>query len=224
MRRFYHPNPEEGALSPEESKHIRKVLRLGPGDQFEILDGQGNIYTCTIGDDSDKQVRFKVDNKETKPKNRMLAHLFVATIKDQARMEWLVEKAVELGVDAISFYPAARSEKTNVRLPRLENKAIAAIKQSCNPWLPAISLVSWQDAVKAKADLKVIGALSPTAQPIKNYHQSGGSCAILIGPEGGFEGEEEREASDNDYQFANLGDHVLRAETAAIVAAHSMLS
>ncbi len=223
MRRFYHPNPEEGSLSPEESKHIRKVLRLGPGDRFEILDGKGAIHTCTIGDNSDKQVRFTIEETERKDKPRMNVHLCIATIKDHGRMEWLVEKAVELGVQNISFFQANRSEKSNVRIPRLENKAIAAIKQSSNPWLPVVNQISWSEAIALDAELKLIGALSPSAQSINNYHQSAGTGVVLIGPEGGFSEEEERQASKNGFQFANLGAYTLRAETAAVVAAHSLL-
>ena len=136
-------------------------------------------------------------------------------------MEWLVEKATELGVDRISFISCERSERRSLRMERLERKAISAMKQSLKASLPRMdNLISMVDSFSlfAPETNKFLAHLNETAKPLISAAVPGSSSGVLIGPEGDFTESELQQATAAGFEMVTLGNSRLRTETAALTA------
>jgi 16S rRNA (uracil1498-N3)-methyltransferase len=148
----------------------------------------------------------------------------VAPLKHQDRLEWLVEKVVEIGVTNIFFWPTQRAEKQKPKLDRFEKIAISAIKQSKQDWLPKIALIGSLSDVPL-ATINLIAHLEEGTEnrtipsQLSNKPES---VNVLIGPEGDFTQQEINQALALKYQAVTLGTNVLRTETAAMVACASI--
>ena len=136
VRFFYAPNATtEHELPTDEAMHALRVLRLQSGDEMMLMDGVGNFYRAEVTLAHTKHCLY--DIKEVMPQQPQWLghiHLAIAPTKMMERMEWLVEKAVEVGVDEISFLNCQFSERRIVKLPRLDKIVIAATKQSHKAW------------------------------------------------------------------------------------------
>jgi len=209
-------------LSPEESKHITKSLRLKEGDKICFTDGKGtlakavltNVFkdTCT----AEIEEREFYDSSSTKK-----IHLAVAPTKNPARMEWLVEKAVEVGVSKISFIICDRSERKHIDIKRLQRVAIAALKQSQGVWLPEIETLTFLQFVSAIKHLsadKFIAYCDEKEQTtaISDIKLLYKEAIFLIGPEGDFTPQEIASAKASGFLPISLGNNILRTETAAL--------
>ena len=132
MHRFYCPDIAQTlTLGEEDSKHCVKVLRMAEGDTIEVVDGNGTIFTCRIAMAHPKRCAVEVLSQVCQPPHwghRIV--LGVAPTKNLDRMEWLVEKATEIGVDRVSFVNCKFSERRILKSTRLEKIAISAVKQS----------------------------------------------------------------------------------------------
>ena len=137
---FYQPTISTGEnhLEGEESRHCVKVLRKKAGDLIYIIDGKGSFYTARVIKADPRQCIFEVVEKTKEAKKDHHIHIAIAPTKNLDRMEWFVEKAVELGVDEISFVICDNSERRELKLDRLERKAISALKQSLKATLPQL--------------------------------------------------------------------------------------
>ncbi len=145
----------------------------------------------------------------------------VAPTKNQDRLEWFVEKAIEFGVDEISFLRCEHSERTSIKQDRIDRIAVSAMKQSGRATLPVFNLLTdFKTFVETKSGTQRFIAyvdqenpdhLFQLATKQKNY-------TVLIGPEGDFSEAEIALASVNGFQKVSLGNHRLRTETAAIAA------
>ena len=144
MHLFYTPDillqtPSEKfyTLSEEESKHCIRVLRLTIGAKVILIDGKGGWYEAEITDDNIKRCSVKIieSKKEIGKRNHYL-HIAIAPTKNMDRLEWFIEKAVEIGIDEISLLNCRNSERGIVKTERLDKVAIAAIKQSLTAYLP----------------------------------------------------------------------------------------
>src|ERR1700739_738564 len=127
-------------LSPEESKHCIRVLRHKNGDIIHVIDGKGNLYEVEITDANPKACGARVLNKQhvASPKKYWL-HIAISPTKNIDRIEWMLEKCTELGVDEFSFIICKRTEKTGVKTDRLKKIAESAVKQSIQTILPVIN-------------------------------------------------------------------------------------
>jgi len=222
MNRFYGEITTKGIgiLSEEESRHCALILRHKKGDQIEVLDGKGKIYQSNLTHVSKNQCEFQVHKTfEIKPKD-FLVHLLVAPTKNMDRMEWMIEKLVEIGVDRVSFITTQNSERRKLRMDRLEKKAISAMKQSGNPFLTTIDdLILLKEAVENdRSEVKLIAHVNQAHSYIGDKIQPGKDITILIGPEGDFTREEVDYAVKNGFQPISLGPNTLRTETAGFVA------
>ena len=136
VRFFYAPEATtNNELPVDEAMHALRVLRLQSGDEMMLMDGCGNFYRAEVTLAHTKLCLFEI--KETFPQQRQWngnIHLAIAPTKLMDRMEWMLEKAVEIGVDEISFLNCQFSERRVVKLPRLEKIVIAAMKQSHKAW------------------------------------------------------------------------------------------
>src|ERR1700744_5361056 len=123
MQLFYTPDIDAAKpqyfLSEEESKHCIRVLRLAAGDELQLVDGKGGFYQASIVDPNPKKTLLQINSvqKEFQKRNHFL-HLAVAPTKNIERMEWLLEKATEIGIDEVSFIICQRSERREVKLDR----------------------------------------------------------------------------------------------------------
>ena len=141
-------------LDAEESRHAVRVLRLREGDEINVTDGRGNLYRCQIVEANDKSCSLtplplsceeRGIDTNTIHSPLLLGegmgvrlHLAVAPTKNPSRMEWLVEKAVEIGVGEITLLDCDHSERSFLKTDRLEKLAISAMKQSLHTTLPSI--------------------------------------------------------------------------------------
>ena len=134
-------------LDPEESRHAVRVLRLREGDKLHITDGRGNLYLCNIVDADDHACVVESVATLHSPLATFHLHLAVAPTKNPSRMEWLVEKAVEIGVGEITLLDCDHSERSFLKTDRLEKLAVSAMKQSLHTVLPkinpAVNLKDW---------------------------------------------------------------------------------
>lgn len=227
MHIFYTPDIENQSLyydlSEEESKHCTRVLRLKAGANITLIDGNGGIFTGRIADSSSKK-RTRVDIlssvRASRGRNYNL-HMVVAPTKSLERYEWFLEKATEIGIDEITPIICERSERTVMKLDRLNKIVISAMKQSQQSFLPIVN-----EPVKLKDffDLKLEGkkfiahCLDNEKKQLKQSLKENENAVILIGPEGDFSDTEIEQAISLGYIPITLGNTRLRTETAALVA------
>ena len=223
MQLFYQPGIPEGIhyLDPEESRHCIRVLRIKLNDTIDIVDGKGSFYKAQITGTNPRQTRFQVIDQRTENQRNYYIHLAVAPTKRLERMEWLVEKATELGVDRISLIECEHSERTRLRPDRLQRKAVSAMKQSLKAMLPIIydvvTLPDFLSLVDPETE-KFLAHLSQDAIPLSKAAKLGTAYCVLIGPEGDFSKEELQYATAAGFQKVTLGPGRLRTETAALTA------
>ena len=222
MNRFYDHNAgeEHGTLSEEESKHCALILRLQVGDQIIVLNGKGRIFRCELTNVTKKQCRYVIlDSEQIIPRTYRL-RLVIAPTKNMDRMEWMVEKLSEIGIDEIVFITTHHSERRKLRLDRLEKKVIGALKQSGNPFRPSlIDGISFSEAVQnATHGTKLIAHVDRRHGLLKEKVKPGTDTTIIIGPEGDFSGQEVEEAMQQGFEPVTLGVNTLRTETAGLIA------
>ncbi len=224
MQLFYQSAISEGKnyLDTEESRHCVKVLRKQVGDTIHLTDGKGAFYTARIDKADQRQCSFEIIKKTVESEKKYHIHIAIAPTKNLDRMEWFVEKAVELGVDEISFVRCQNSERKGIKSERLQRKAIAAMKQSLKAILPDLHAeVSFQEFIEnVEADEKFIAYVDNvnTTPHLKSLIHPDKSYCILIGPEGDFSSEEITLAQQQGFQAVSLGKSRLRTETAGIAA------
>jgi len=231
--RFYVP---PGSISPlkdtaeikdkTEVHHIRDVLRLQKGDVVYIFDGQGREFSCCI--EGMKRDAVIVRIKEVLPaKDSALFNITLyQAIPKKTKMDFIVEKAVELGIHRIVPVITDRTvpeikDKCRRKTERWVKIAIAASKQCGRAKIPLISdIMTFDDALieSRKSDLVLFAALDRKAEPLKSVLKNNASknIAIFIGPEGDFSLREISLARDAGYNICSLGPLVLRCDTAAL--------
>ena len=222
MSIFYKKNMigVSGSLSEKESKHCVLVLRHKKGDELLIFDGIGGKYHSILTEISKKRCEFEVITSFQQPKKKFSVHLGIAPSKNADRMEWLIEKLAESGVDEVTFLETFHSERKKFRLERLEKKAINAMKQSGNPFLLQIHPITkvHEFIKKIESKEKFIASVDSTQNYLGNLIKHEKKTVILIGPEGDFNTDELTFAQQHGYQPVSLGENVLRTETAGLYA------
>ncbi len=232
MQRCHIPSldPESAhiELPGEEARHLVRVLRVRDGERIEALDGQGHIVRGPLRIEGARSASIQVDERLQAPAPGPRVTLFQALAKGE-KMDWVVQKATELGVYAIQPVLTKRSvaRPEEVRSARKQDRwqrvAINAIKQSGNPWLPQVEEVrSLADCLPrlASYDCSLAGApestlaLRSTLQAAR--HKGAQRIACLVGPEGGFSGDELAALQSAGTQLVSLTPTILRTETAAV--------
>lgn len=221
-------------LDAEESRHAVRVLRLREGDTMHVTDGQGHLYECRVVEASDKACTVETQRAASpndtfvyrETRHAASLHLAVAPTKNPSRMEWLVEKAVEVGVGEITLLDCDHSERSFLKTDRLERLALSAMKQSLHLTLPRI-----HPAVKLREWLRTFAGGTPALRfiahceadqprtPLATALEAGRDAVVLIGPEGDFSQEEIDLALACGFRPVSLGPSRLRTETAALYAA-----
>jgi 16S rRNA (uracil1498-N3)-methyltransferase len=226
MEVFYQPDVLSGIheLSVEESKHCIKVLRHSTGDIVHVADGRGTLFEVRIEDANPKKCTFQLVRHMRKPEKKYSIVISIAPTKSVDKVEWFVEKVVELGIDEINFYFGRHSERKKLNMERIQKKAIVAMKQSEQYILPKINLYNtFNDCIGATSNIeqKFIAYVDrANQQHLMDAAEPGKKYAVFIGPEGDFSDEELTFAYDAGFTKVSLGENRLRTETAGLAACH----
>ena len=223
MIQFYSPDIETSLCLPEsDSKHCSRVLRMKPGDRVVVVDGKGNRFVCSLLDNNPHRTQVEIVERQTiEPVWKNKICIMVAPTKLNDRMEWLVEKLVEVGVDCIVPIRCRHSERKEIKRERLEKIAISAMKQSLKATLPQITeMLSLREAVmEFPAAQQFVGYCDKDTprKLLSQEYKPNVDVNILIGPEGDFSTEEIEMLTAMNYVPVTMGDNRLRTETAALV-------
>ena len=226
MYLFYTPDIESShSLSEEESQHCVKVLRYTRGDEILLTDGRGTTYNARITNPHPKHCEFEIISSEMQKKSHNIyLHIAIAPTKNIERLEWMVEKCTEVGVDEITPLLCRFSERKQIRTDRLEKIILSAAKQSLTPYLPKLNpLTDFNTFVRNAQEetLFIAHCYKEDKRLLKDEIQRGKSCLVLIGPEGDFSEQEVAEALALGFVPVSLGNSRLRTETAGVVACHT---
>lgn len=206
-------------LNEEESHHLARVKRAAVGDVIDVTDGEGFFYRARIDAIHKHQVELAVLSAQQPMESNSMLHLVIAPTKNIDRIEWLVEKATEIGVREFSFIRCRRSERKEIRIDRLEKIALSAMKQSVKAFLPKVNpmctLPEFLDSGPS-AEGRFICTMESSGH-LMDIAVRGNPVTVLIGPEGDFHSDEVALAQSKGYINASLGKQRLRTETAALV-------
>ena len=230
-RYFFVPDAaHQTELPTEEAMHATRVLRLKAGDEIFLMDGVGNYYRAQVTIAATHHCYYEIlEHLPQEPEWKGHLHLAIAPTKMMDRMEWLVEKATEIGVDEISFLNCKFSERKLLKLPRLEKIVISAVKQSHKAWNPVLhEMVSFKDFIRQPREGRKFIAHCydqiPRTYLFDELRKSSApeELTVMIGPEGDFSIDEVKDAVEAGYQSVHLGTSRLRTETAGLSAVMMM--
>lgn len=227
MHLFYTPDiAHSHELPADEAAHALRVLRLQPGDEVRLTDGQGGFYHARISECNRKRCMVEViEREEQAPLWTGHLHLALAPTKNIDRMEWLAEKATEIGFDELTFLNCQWSERRIVKGERIEKILISAMKQSLKARLPKLNdITDFAQFVKQPVGGQKFIAHCHEGEktPLRQALQPAQDALVLIGPEGDFSPDEVALAVAEGFTPVTLGNTRLRTETAALVAVHLM--
>jgi 16S rRNA (uracil1498-N3)-methyltransferase len=220
-------------LPPPQAHHAVRVLRLAAGDAVTLFNGDGCEYAAVLERVQKEAVSVQVLDRRVVERESALGVTLGQALSSGERMDYTVQKAVELGVAAVQPLAAGRSvvrlsaERADKRLSHWRSVAIAACEQCGRNRVPEIAppaaLGSWLARGAGRGDGTLRLLLSPGAVArLRDVPRPGASIILLAGPEGGFMPEEEAAAQRSGFLPVRLGPRVLRTETAAIAALAAM--
>jgi 16S rRNA (uracil1498-N3)-methyltransferase len=226
-QRLFVRNPLEAGAEIEaerdQANYLLNVLRLRPADSILLFNGRDGEWRAHIAGQARRGCRLVVDEQVRPQTGPPDLHYLFAPLK-HARLDYMVQKAVEMGAGRLRPVITRHTQATRVNLDRMEANAIEAAEQCGILTLPAIDPPQKLDAVLAGWDPArplIFGDESaPVASPSAALARlPRGPAAVLIGPEGGFAAEEREDLLSRPYVTAlSLGPRILRADTAAIAA------
>ena len=227
VRYFYAPDAAvTDELPPDEATHAVRVIRMACGDEMILMDGRGNYYRAEVTVASGKHCRYRI--LETLPQQRQWPghfHLAIAPTKLNDRMEWMLEKATEVGLDEVSFLNCKFSERKVVKLERMERIVVSAVKQSHKAWMPRLNdMESFKNFIAShQHGARFIAHCYPEYPRTSLFEEMrhvapDEDVTVLIGPEGDFSVDEVKMALQAGYCSVSLGESRLRTETAGLVA------
>ena len=216
-------------LEGSDVNHIKNVLRMRPGEDVRISDGSGRVFLCCISAYEEKTAVLDILKEldaDTELPSKIT--LFQGLPKGD-KMDWIVQKAVELGAYSVVPFAAGRSivkldeKKAKKRQERWQLIAKGAAEQSGRGLIPEVQQVkTFPEALKMASGLDVVlipyelaEGMDKTARIIEEI-RPGQSVGVFIGPEGGFEDEEIRRARESGAEPVTLGKRILRTETAGL--------
>ena len=235
MQLFYDPqfDPAAGTLrlDEEEARHALRVMRLDTGDSICVTDGRGNLYTCRIIEADRRRSLLTVQPESVDHGAGVLPYrltMAVAPTKNMDRIEWLVEKAVEMGIDRLTPLRCRCSERKELKTERLGRIAVAAMKQSLKATLPQIdAMTDIRDYLAEPAPDGTQRFIAHCVAEENRFFVShavkpSATVRVLIGPEGDFSDDEIRLALRAGFVPVSLGSARLRTETASLAAVHTV--
>lgn len=232
MNIFYAPpsqiNNGFAELTGQEAIHASKVMRVSEGDQLIFVDGEGGRYEGPVRRITKKTIQIEIETKESFSASKPSLILGMGIIKKRDRLEFAVEKAVELGASDICLFRSEHTIKENVRMDRLESIALSAMKQSLRAWLPTVSMFrSFDNLLDTYTEASLLAAHEKVEADQRHLDfdtPNNDQILLLVGPEGGFSGSEIGTVQERGGRLVSLGSYRLRAETAAVVFLSRFLS
>ncbi|KQM21303.1 RsmE family RNA methyltransferase [Chryseobacterium sp. Leaf201] len=215
-------NNGKAIINDEEQQHIVKVLRMKNGEEIHVTDGKGNLASGKLMIEG-KKATLEVSEIQTDyPDFTPRLHIAIAPTKNIDRIEFFVEKAVEMGISEITILQTEKTERKNINIDKLRKQAIAASKQSLRFHFPTIN-----DSVKLQDFLKNI---NPENTFVAHCHEDlerielkeipkPEHITFLIGPEGDFSEKEISFLAEHHVKAVSLGNQRLRTETAGVFVA-----
>ena len=234
MPRFFVPRTNlrdnRGVLDGQELAHLRRVLRLVPGDHVTVFDDTGWEHDAVIRALSPEQGEIEILRSYQADRESSLRITFAVGLTKGEKMDFVVEKATELGVQTIAPFTSAFSvpkldaKKVEARTARWQKIALSAVKQCGRVQVPEIlPLCDFETLVSAERaeTLKLFFWEKEQQRSLhqaraKNPHTQ--SVLLAVGPEGGFTAQEAELARAHGFEPVHLGRRILRAETAAVAA------
>ena len=214
-------------IDGDEWHHCYNVVRLRENDMLIVCNGKGVCFEGKIEKATAKsgQIRLTRDISDDFQHSRNYhIHIAVAPTKNIDRIEFAIEKLVEIGIDEITFLDCDHNERTHLRMDRMEKIVISACKQSRKIFFPVLhdmtTPIKCIEGVKRDSDTSKILCchLDESSGSFSENYSEGENVVVLIGPEGGFSDAEIAMMKLNSVNVIHLGPHRLRVETAAIVA------
>lgn len=227
IRYFYVPNAASvGELPEEEAKHAVRVLRLQSGDRMALVDGEGGLFDAEVSVASGKHCLYNIlESLPYEREWRGRISLAIAPTKMMDRIEWMAEKATEVGFDEISFLDCKFSERKTLRTDRVERIVVSAMKQSHKACKPVVNeMCGFKEFVsKEREGRKFIAHCYEEVARRDLFDELSAMDAetpvtVLVGPEGDFSIDEVRLAMEHGYESISLGRSRLRTETAGLSA------
>ena len=233
MARFFLPKKNidgnRGVIHGQELQHLRRVLRLAPGDGITVFDDAGREHDAVIRSCGSESAEIEIIRSREAPRESPLDLTLALALTKGDKMDFVVEKATELGVcrmvpfisiHAVAKLDAAKAEK---RAARWQKIALSAAKQCGRTRIPEVSRSEFRDLLGQDwpDTLKLFFWENEARQSLRQVQDKRGdteSVLIAIGPEGGFSAEEARAAQARGFEMISLGRRILRAETAALTA------
>ena len=235
MTRIYFPDtvPEHGIceIPAAQAHHIVHVLRLGKGDPVTLFDGRNTEYSAVISDCARGNVRVKVQGRNPGNRESPLQVTLVQAVSSGERMDFTVQKAVELGIAAVQPVLSERcvvrlsGERAAKRVAHWQAVAVAACEQCGRSQVPLVhgllSYASWLGQASSNTATRIL--LAPGGETgLKGMNRPAGSILLLAGPEGGLTAAELDSAHRAGFIALKLGPRTLRTETAALAALAAM--
>jgi 16S rRNA (uracil1498-N3)-methyltransferase len=223
MKLFYGEIEEnQVTINDEEQQHIVKALRMKEGEAIHVTDGKGNLASGKLMIEGKKANIIVDEIKTDMPSFNPALHIAIAPTKNIDRIEFFIEKAVEMGISEITLLQTEKTERKNLNIDKLRKQAIAASKQSLRFHFPVIN-----DSIKIQDFLKKI---HPENTFVAHCHENLHRIALkeiptldhitfLIGPEGDFSEKEIMLLADHHVKAVSLGNQRLRTETAGVFVA-----
>jgi 16S rRNA (uracil1498-N3)-methyltransferase len=229
MHIFYAPDitGDYYILDDNESKHCIRVLRMTKGTIVRLVDGKGNLYEGYISNPDSKKCTIAVTGiiKDFEKRNYRL-HIAISPLKNPERFEWFIEKSVEIGIDEITPLICRNTEKPGIKLERINNLIISAMKQSLKTTKTILNdpCLFTDFLNKDSAGTRMIAHCNSSfnRNKISDIYSKNENAIILIGPEGDFSEDEINNATVADFRQVHLGQSRLRTETAGVAACHSI--
>ena len=230
-RFFYVPDAENATELPaEEASHAVKVLRLKGGDELMLMDGVGNFYRAEVTLAAPHHCLYRILEKMPQPRQwQGSVHLAIAPTKMNDRIEWLAEKATEVGLDELSFLNCQFSERRNLKTERISKIVVSAVKQSHKAVMPVVNeLTPFKQFVAAHHEgHRYIAHCYQEVDRVNLFDElcrlnASEDALVMIGPEGDFSIDEVRLAVDAGFVSVDLGKSRLRTETAGLSAVMMM--
>jgi 16S rRNA (uracil1498-N3)-methyltransferase len=234
MTRFFLPRSKiegrRGSITGAELEHLKRVLRLRTGDRIIAFDDNGWEHEAVIRALDDTQGELEIVNSYQAARESPLAVTLAVALTKGDKIDYVVEKATELGVKTIAPFisrytvPNLNDRKAVQRAERWRKIALSATKQCGRTSLPEVlPICDYRELIgeQQPAGLKLFFWEREGDQTLKRVHEREAraeSVSLVIGPEGGFTVEEAEMAHDRGYTMVRLGPRILRAETAALTA------
>lgn len=229
MPRFFtqEVDQHQAILRGDDARHVTKVLRLRPGEHLLVCDGQGRDYDCVFESASASEVLLRVESSQPSQTEPSLFVTLYQALPKGDKLDWIIQKAVELGVGAVVpvltqrcvSRPDPKSmEKKRERLQRI---ALEAAKQCGRGRIPQVKpLLSYEEALAAMAsdEKALLFYENSTTSFRRELEQGATSLSILVGAEGGLSPQEVEAAQQLGIPSVSLGKRILRCETAPLAA------